>query len=307
MIPVYNATNQLRECLASVLSQDPGSEHMQIEVVDDCSTTDVAESVLSELNSSRITYFRQKTNVGLAENWNTCIERAHGQWTHLLHQDDFVLPGFYRQFHRALAERREVGAAFCRHYYVDEEGCRQGVSPLEQAHPGVLENFLERIATLQLIQTPSIVVRKSVYEQLGGFLPELKYSLDWEMWRRIAVRFPFWYEPDVLACYRIHSSSESSRMTASGENIADTLRSIEMCRKYLPPESAGRLTLQARENYALYAVRTARQLIEKGELSAARQQLRQALRCRLTIGTVSAVIGAYGAHCLKYGRCRPNG
>jgi hypothetical protein len=35
MIPTYNCAIYLRETLASVLAPDPGSEHMQIEVVDD--------------------------------------------------------------------------------------------------------------------------------------------------------------------------------------------------------------------------------------------------------------------------------
>ncbi|MGH2416194.1 MAG: glycosyltransferase, partial [Microcystaceae cyanobacterium] len=38
MIPTYNCANYLRETLASVLAQDPGSEVMQIEVVDDHSS-----------------------------------------------------------------------------------------------------------------------------------------------------------------------------------------------------------------------------------------------------------------------------
>ena len=38
-----------------------------------------------------------RTN-GLAGIWNRCIERARGEWVHILHQDDIVLPGFYIVF-----------------------------------------------------------------------------------------------------------------------------------------------------------------------------------------------------------------
>ena len=40
MIPTYNCADYLHETLKSVLAQDPGSEVMQIEVIDDCSTQD---------------------------------------------------------------------------------------------------------------------------------------------------------------------------------------------------------------------------------------------------------------------------
>ena len=49
MIPTYNCANYLRETLTSVLTQDPGVELMQIEVVDDHSTKDDPEAVVREL------------------------------------------------------------------------------------------------------------------------------------------------------------------------------------------------------------------------------------------------------------------
>ena len=48
MIPTYNCARYLRETLASVLAQDPGPEVMQIKVIDDCSTLDDPEAVVTE-------------------------------------------------------------------------------------------------------------------------------------------------------------------------------------------------------------------------------------------------------------------
>ena len=42
--------------------------------------------------------------------------------------------------------------------------------------------------------TPCIVVRRSVYEELGGFDDRLACAEDWEMWVRVAARFPVYYE-----------------------------------------------------------------------------------------------------------------
>ena len=46
MIPTFNCAKYLRQTLESVLVQDPGTEQMQIEVVDDCSTKDDPEAVV---------------------------------------------------------------------------------------------------------------------------------------------------------------------------------------------------------------------------------------------------------------------
>src|SRR6266566_1236858 len=95
MIPTYNPrADYLEETLRSVLEQDPGPEQMQIEVVDDASA-DCPEDVVQSIGSGRVAFIRQPTNCGAIANFNTCISRSRGELIHILHGDDFVLPGFY--------------------------------------------------------------------------------------------------------------------------------------------------------------------------------------------------------------------
>src|ERR1700751_1291578 len=96
MIPAYNpAPRQLEQALESVLSQDFGVEAMQIEIVDDCSPNVDVQQLARAVAGDRVGFSRTAKNMGLAGCWNTCIERARGEWVHILHQDDYVLPGFY--------------------------------------------------------------------------------------------------------------------------------------------------------------------------------------------------------------------
>jgi glycosyltransferase involved in cell wall biosynthesis len=111
MIPTYNCANYLRETLNSVLVQDPGSELMQIEVVDDCSTLDDPEAVVKELGKGRVQFYRQPENVGYIKNFETCLQRSRGQLIHLLHGDDCVRDGFYRKMQGLFEEYPEIGAA----------------------------------------------------------------------------------------------------------------------------------------------------------------------------------------------------
>ena len=280
MIPTYNCANYLRQTLTRVLAQDPGAEVMQIQVVDDCSTLDDPEAVVKEVGQGRVEFYRQPQNVGHTGNFATCLQRSRGELIHLLHGDDYVLDGFYSRLQQGFEQRPNLGAAFCRQIYMNHEGHWSEFSQLEQPESGVLENWLERIAIYQRIQTPAIVVRRSVYEQLGGFDQRLSWAEDWEMWVRIAAHYPVWYEPQPLAAYRMHDGSNTGRYARTGENLRDLVRAIEIIKAYLPAARAEVLSRKSREHWSIvYARWLAYQMLFQGELDGASAQVREGLIC----------------------------
>jgi hypothetical protein len=291
MIPTYNSASYLRRALASVLAQDPGPEQMQIEVVDDCSTGDDPGAVVAELGGGRVGFYRRPQNVGHVKNFNTCLQRSQGKLVHLLHSDDCVRPGFYQRMQLAFAANHEIGAAFCRHIWIDEQGHWQHIAQLKQAETGILKNWLEVIAAQQPIQTPAIVARRDVYERLGGFDDRMaSCGEDWEMWVRIAAHYAIWYEAEPLALYRMRSGSLSARSLSSGENVKDLRRAIEIYRSYLPAESAAGITAKAHELVALWAIKTARQLLARGERQAALVQVREAIKTSRSINVILQLV-----------------
>jgi hypothetical protein len=142
---------------------------------------------------------------------------------------------------------------------------------------------LERLSGKQLIQTPAIVVRRAAYEKLGGFRSDLPYTLDWEMWSRIASQYFVWYEPAILACYRLHEASETSRLSRASENMLDIIRCIEINSSRLPSERSQKLKTDARRHYALWALSNSCALFRKKEFKAAFYQIRGALKCSFTL------------------------
>lgn len=287
MIPTYNCAHYLRETLASVLAQDPGPDVMQIEVVDDHSTKDDPAVVVEELGGGRVNFYRQPKNVGYIKNFETCLQRSRGKLIHLLHGDDCVRDGFYRKLQQGFDENPEVGAAFCRHIHMDERGHWTWISWLEQPESGILSDWLERIAVQQRIQTPSIVVQRDVYEQLGGYDRRMTcWGEDWEMWVRIAACYPVWYEVEPLALYRRASTSLTGNSVRTGKNIQDFRKAVGMVREYLPTESANKLAKTALRNYAFYALNSARELLSAGDSYAAINQLREALLCHSSLAVV---------------------
>ncbi len=277
MIPTYNCAKYLRKTLASVLAQDPGPDVMQIEVVDDRSTRDDPAAVVEELGHGRVNFYRQPENRGHIRNFETCLKRSQGKLIHLLHGDDYVQDGFYSKMQQAFEAKPEIGAAFCRHIFMEEH--RHWSSALEQPESGVLSNCLERIVVKLPIQTPSIVVRRDVYERLGGFDSRLICGEDWEMWARIAAHYSMWYEVEPLAVYRISSASHTGRNVRSGQNIRDMLKVIEIIQPYLPEAIASNLSTKSREHWALWALYLAHRLIDAGDTTAAITQIREAFKC----------------------------
>ena len=289
MIPTYNCADYLRETLASVLAQDPGSDIMQIEVVDDCSTKDDPKAVVEQLGQGRVSFYQQPENVGHVKNFNTCLQRSRGKLIHLLHGDDCVMHGFYQKMQRLFEQYPTVGAAFCRHVVMDDRSHYQRFSPLEQPENGILDDWLERVAIGNPLQTPSIVVKRDVYEHLGAFDQRiLSCGEDWEMWVRIAANYPVAYETEPLAAYRDNSGSLTKRSIRSGQNIRDSRLVTEIIRSYLPESVSTQLSKQARENCASWALHFSRQMIATGDTAAAMTQIQEGLKCSLSSEVVKA-------------------
>jgi hypothetical protein len=276
MIPTYNCAGHLRETLESVLEQDPGPEMMQIEVVDDCSTADDPQAVVHEVGRGRVGFYRQPRNLGHVGNFNTCLVRARGEIVHILHGDDLVRKGFYDHLQGAFEGDKPVGAACCSSTFIDGDGSYLGNEIPIQTIPGVLENAPVRFA-LNLPRTPSMVVRRQVYERLGGFDSRFQScGEDHEMWVRIAAHFPVWYHPLPLAVYRFHDGL-TGQSVRSGGNVRDVRLAHELYRPYLPQDSEAEVLQSVRVSTALWALKHARRACLAGDLDAARVQVEEAL------------------------------
>lgn len=256
MIPTFNCADYLRQTLESVLCQDKGEDFMEIWVVDDNSTMDNPESVVEELGKGRVKFYKQDKNVGQLRNFETCIYLSKGFLIHILHGDDFIMPGFYDKLESPLLTNDSIGAAFTRHQHVDEFNNIISTSDVISTKPGILDNFIYLISSNQLIQTPSIVVKRKVYERLGSFNKNLSWCEDWEMWIRTACHYEFYYEPSILASYRVHKNSNSGASFKTGRYIDDVLTCMQLYLSYLPIYGSKRKEVikQAKKNFLNYSL-----------------------------------------------------
>lgn len=259
MIPVFNCAAYLPKTLEGVLASDPGERYMQIEVVDDGSDDAEVGAMVREIGKGRIQYFRQPANVGSLRNFQTCLERSRGRLIHILHGDDIVYGGFYQRMQKLFETFPSIGAAFCRYAYIDENDKLLFYQDPEMDHSGILEDWLARLCERQRIQYVSMVVRRDVYEALGGFYG-VEYGEDWEMWVRIAAKYHVGYTPELLAGYRRHFSSISGKAFATGRNMRCLEWVMENIQQHLPARERAAVMRASRSFYAHYALRVAETL-----------------------------------------------
>jgi glycosyltransferase involved in cell wall biosynthesis len=301
MIPTWNPDPvYLERTIRSVLDQLTIGDEVEIALVDDCSTRFVPQAFLDELGFDGVAVHRNVVHRGLAGTWNACVAEARGRWVHLLHQDDFVLPGFYRAIRHGIEREPTVAAAFCTSRFVDADGVGWMPTHNRDVGPGVLADWQRHVFEQLSIQCSAMVVRRDVYATLGGFSSEFRYALDWDMWKRIAVRYPIWYHPEPLACYRMPSASETARQRADGTHLEEIFRSIDHSAALLPPGVADEVTRRARSHYAVFAAESALTVLRSGgSWSDATRQLRIGRDATSTVGMLAATVRATARSALR--------
>jgi glycosyltransferase involved in cell wall biosynthesis len=303
MIPAYNCFAYLKSAMESVLEQDPGPEKMQIEVVDDCSTDGNVEALVHEAGKGRISFFRQETNKGSLRNFETCINRARGHWVHILHGDDQVKQGFYEEIETLFRNYPQAGAAFTGHSLIDSDGDEFWRDTPISPKQGILQDWLYNIAQGIKLQPPAIVVKRSVYEQIGSFFA-VHFGEDWEMWVRIASKFSVAYSPECLASYRVHTNNITSRSFLSGQNVKDLKKVLKIIETYLPEQQRKMVMKLAKRNCSLYIASTAHRILYTyKEPKVALHQANSAIRLNQdfdTLNLVSKFYIKYLIHSLRF-------
>ena len=305
MIPVYNCIVFLEETLRSVLMQDPGEALMQIEVVDDLSTDGDVGALVETVGKGRIKYFRQDRNRGSLRNFETCLNRAKGQWVHLLHGDDRVEAGYYQEIESLFSTHPEAGAAFTNFFYINKQSNKLSDMdpPILSDKTRILPDFLFKIASRQLIQPPAIVVKRSVYEHLGSYFA-VHYGEDWEMWTRIAAHYPFAYSPKCLASYRVSGDVNITQQAyLTGQNARDLNKVINIIQNYLPPENRKKLKKKALKFNSILCAVTANTLYPT-QKAAAFMQAKEAWKINKNITTLYYIAKFYLKTFINYERLK---
>jgi len=193
VIPTYNRSKLLLKAIESVLRQTYAD--YELIVIDDGSTDDTRERLLPYME--RIRYFYQD-NQGASAAQNAGIRVAKGEWISILGSDDVWRPTkLERQFDALAVLGDEFGACATNCDYIGNSNMSSTV--FEEAgiktdlEYGPLENPIQYIVRENGICVQSLLVLRSLLNDLGGFDESLGLSEDRDLIFRLSFKTRFCY------------------------------------------------------------------------------------------------------------------
>ena len=214
-IPSYNNESFIAATLDSILKQTYA--HFEIIVTDDYSS-DKTVSLVKNVPDSRITLIQNKTNLGLAGNWNIALSHATGKYVKVLGADDLLYPNCLECQVQALEDPSNSGPvlAVCNTDVINANNRiilrrrgRFGHGVVGGAK--LIRNCVRWGANL--IGEPVVgLFRRDVLTKSGMFDPSNPYMIDLAFWAEVLKHGNAFMDHRRLAAFRISQSSVSARL-----------------------------------------------------------------------------------------------
>ncbi len=125
IMPSYNTAQYISKSIQSVLMQT--YKDWELIIIDDCSTDNTDEVVITFLSDKRIRYLKNEKNCGAAASRNRALREAKGKWIAFLDSDDLWMPDkLKRQIH--FMEKNKYHFSYTNYVEIDTEDKRNGIT-----------------------------------------------------------------------------------------------------------------------------------------------------------------------------------
>lgn len=216
IIPVRNCRDYIHEAINSVLGQVYAN--LEIIVIDDGSD-DYQYSELQKLDK-RIAVHRLP-GMGVSHARNIAMSLAKGGYFAFLDADDIWFPGKLVAQISYCERNPQVGCVFAGFAKWERDASGQfppsssliqecdALSEIEPARSGWIYT---RLLMGQLVGMNTALIRREVFEKLGGFDESMRVGEDYLFWLKVSRVFEMHALACTIALYRIHESSAMGRL-----------------------------------------------------------------------------------------------
>lgn len=229
LVPTYNRSEYLKECLESLLSTTTDCEI----VVSDNASTDDTPSLVESFSDPRIRYIRHETNLGAVKNYNFLLSEARGDFVCLFGDDDLAIPGCFEIKVSLLKDYPDIAMVYSLWERIDENGKVHGTLKW----PGLLNHSYLRgrdefgdLIVASYLTWQALVFRRSLYDEHGGVDEGIIAGIDWDLLLRYCRgnEVAFIHQPTVKV--RFHDKSYTDSASQTGQFAEDR---IAIWRKWL--------------------------------------------------------------------------
>lgn len=199
IIPTYNRKHIVVDAIRSAIEQEP--KNYEVIVVDDGSTDGTVEYL--EFLNLPIKIIR-KENGGVSSARNAGIKQAMGKYIAFLDSDDLWLPGILKAQSDYLESNPLIPLVYV-DQHIDLQGKRIDVTRFTMkklTHEEMSKFDLPGFAQSPPIHISSIMVRKSIFDEVGYFNEGLRIHEDTDMWNRISEKYELGYIEKPLSVFR---------------------------------------------------------------------------------------------------------
>ncbi len=191
IIPTFNRRDYITIALDSVLKQT--YKDYEIIIIDDGSNDDTKEVLKSYQGNIR--YFYQD-NSGIPTTRNKGIREARGDYIAFLDSDDYWLPEKLERQIECFSKNPHYGMVATRCSSISPDGRLR-----EKNRPGKSGLVLIDLFKANFIRTSSAMIKKECFDTVGMFDESLPECEEYDLWLRIARKYPVGFINDPLAVY----------------------------------------------------------------------------------------------------------
>ena len=203
IIPTFNRAPLLKRCINSVLSQTLKPD--EIIIIDDGSA-DNTRTVI-EQNFPTVSYHFQENN-GVSHARNSGILKANYEWIAFLDSDDEWAPRKLMNQMKALSENPGIKICYTNETWI-RNGIRVNQKKKHRKHGGYIFKYC---LPLCIISPSSVVIHRSIFDEIGLFDDTLPACEDYDLWLRICSKWPVLYlNEQLIIKYGGHNDQLSKR------------------------------------------------------------------------------------------------
>lgn len=200
IIPLYNKENYIENAIKSILNQT--FTDYEVLIINDCSTDKSVEKAIPFL-SEKVRLIHHEKNGGLSVARNSGIEHASANYITFLDGDDVWKRTFLETIHQLIVdfpEARIFGTNYEEVYESKTYQPRNGSGELPDGFSGYL-NFFKINVRQGIYNHGSVCFHKEVYQKVGNYNPEIKFSNDIDFNIRANYHFKLAYSNTVQMSY----------------------------------------------------------------------------------------------------------